>query len=157
MDSTLLEKGKASRLRTGRFSMEGQFYLLTTTTYERKQVFTRPEAANCVLAGLKWLEAQQRIGLEAAVVMPDHLHFVAQLRTGTLSSLMQSFKGYTSREINRMLGRTGALWQPQYHDHAIRCDELLADVVLYCLNNPVRAGLVMDFHEYPYWYCRYNV
>ena len=157
MDSGISEKGKTSRLRTGRFSNEGQYYLLTATTCERKQVFVRPEAANCVLGCLNWLESQQRIGLEAAVVMPDHLHVVAQLRTGTLSSLMQSLKGYTSREINRMLGCKGPLWQPQYHDHALRKDEVLADVVLYCLNNPVRAGLVKDFHDYSFWYCRYEL
>jgi REP element-mobilizing transposase RayT len=157
MNSRISEKGKTSQLRTGRFSREGQYYLLTTTTHERMPLFVRPEAANCVLTSLKWLEAQRRIDLEAAVLMPDHLHFVAQLHSGTLSSLMQSMKGYTSREINQILGRKGVLWQAQYHDHAIRKDEVLADVVLYCLNNPVRAGLVMDFHEYPYWYCRYAV
>lgn len=157
MDSGISEKGKSSRLRTDRFSSEGQYYLLTTATLERKPVFVRPEAANCVLACLNWLESQQRIGLDAAVVMPDHLHFLAQLRAGSLSSLMQSLKGYTSRQINRMLGCKGPLWQPQYHDHAIRTDEVLADVVLYCLNNPVRAGLVKDFHDYPYLYCRYAV
>ena len=157
MASGIIEKGRTSRLRTGRFSQDGQYYLLTTMTYERKPVFTHPEAARCVLASLNWLEGQRLIGLEAAVVMPDHLHFVAQLRAETLSSVMQSLKGYTSREINRMLGCEGPLWQPQYHDHAIRKDEVLADVVLYCLNNPVRAGLVKDFHDYSFWYCRYEV
>lgn len=157
MDSGISGRGKHSRFRTGRFSHEGQYYLLTTTTHERKQVFVRPEAANWVLSSLKWLEARQRIGLEAAVVMPDHVHFVAQLRVGDLGSLMKSLKGYTSREINRLLGSRGPLWQPQYYDHAIRKDEVIADVVSYCLNNPVRAGLVKDFHEYPFWYCRYVV
>jgi putative transposase len=149
--------GNSYRLRSSRSSGEGQYYLLTTGTIERTPVFARPEAAQCVLAALIWLETQQRIYPEAAVVMPDHLHFVAELRTGTLSSLMQSLKGYTSRELNRLLVRKGALWQPQYHDHALRKDEVLVEVVSYCLNNPVRAGLVKDFHEYPYWYCRYAV
>jgi hypothetical protein len=31
------------------------------------------------------------------------------------------------------------------------------EIVLYMLNNPVRAGLVEDFHDYPFWYCRWSV
>jgi putative transposase len=150
-------RGKGHRLRTGRFSGEGQYYVLTMATRDRMPALDEPAAATCVLAALRWLETQQRIDLEAAVVMPDHVHFVARLRSGTLSALMQTLKGYTAREINRSLGRKGAFWQPQYHDHALRSDEDLVEVVSYCLNNPVRAGLVMDFHEYPHWYCRYPV
>ena len=89
--------------------------------------------------------------------MPDHLHFVAELHMETLSELMHSLKSYTARKINVILKRRGQLWQAQYYDHAIRKDEVLHDVVVYCLNNPVRAGLVTDFHQYPYWYCRWAV
>jgi hypothetical protein len=62
-----------------------------------------------------------------------------------------------SKKIRSLLKFQGQVWQAQYHDHAIRKDEVLAEVALYCLNNPVRAGVVKDFHEYPYWYCRYEV
>jgi len=89
--------------------------------------------------------------------MPDHLHFVAELTTDTLPRLMQSLKSYTAKQINAALNRHGQLWQDQYHDHAIRKDEKLNEVVLYMLNNPVRAGLVGDFHDYPFWYCRWAV
>ena len=145
------------RLRKGRFSEIGQYYLLTTATQDRIPVFDHPEAASIVLSSLQWLERQGRIRLEAAVVMPDHLHVVAELCDGSLGMLMQSLKGYTARKINRLLDRKGNLWQPQYYDHAIRKDEVLEEVILYCLHNPVRAGLVSDFHKYPYWYCRWPV
>jgi len=95
--------------------------------------------------------------LDAAIVMPDHLHFIATLKDGELPRLMQSLKGYTSRQINTLLNRKGVFWQDQYHEHAIRKDEVLNEVVLYMLHNPVRAGLVKDFHDYPFWYCRWAV
>jgi len=150
------EKG-THLLRKGRISQIGQYYLLTTATRDRIPVFTRPETARIVLSSLDWLDSQGCIHLEAAVVMPDHLHFVAQLRSGSLSKLMQTLKGYTSRKINELLNRKGQLWQPQYHEHAIRTNEVLNEVTLYCLHNPVRAGLVQDFHDYPYWYCCWSV
>lgn len=106
---------------------------------------------------LKWLHKQGRIDLIAAVIMPDHIHFVARLLSTSLPSLMHSLKSFTSNKINEQLGREGPLWEPQYFDHAVRTDEELKDRVNYCLQNPVRKGLVGGFDEYPHWYCAYEV
>jgi REP element-mobilizing transposase RayT len=144
-------------IRRGRVSGRGQYYLLTTSTHDRRKIFCTPETAQVVLNSLQWLNKQNIIHLEAAVVMPDHIHFVARLQSGTLSQLMHSLKSYSAKKINFLLNDSGRIWQAQYHDHAIRKDETLIDVIKYCLNNPVRAKLVKDFHQYPYWYCRYDV
>jgi REP element-mobilizing transposase RayT len=74
-----------------------------------------------------------------------------------LAQLIHSLKSYTAHEINKFLQRQGPFWQPQYHDHAVRKDEDLNEIVRYALNNPVRAGLVRDFHDYPHWYCKWDV
>jgi putative transposase len=150
------EKG-SKFLRKGRASIINQRCLITTTVLERKPVLNKAEAAGIVLNSLHWLEKQKKIILDAAVVMPDHLHFVAGLKQGSLVQVMRSLKRHTAKKLNMMMQGEGAFWQPQYHDHAVREDEDLHEVVLYTLHNPVRAGLVRDFHEYPYWYCRWKV
>ena len=137
-------------LRIGRKSIKNQHYLITTAVHNRKPILNQPETAQIILSSLHWLESQTVIALDAAVIMPDHLHFVAAFQQGSLSQLMRGLKSYTAKEINVCLNRCGPFWQPQYHDHALRKDEDLNKVVLYALNNPVRAGLVEDFHEYPY-------
>lgn len=144
-------------LRKGRASVQNQHYLLTTTVLGRKPLLKREDAANVALNSLHWLEKQGKIILDAAIVMPDHLHFVAGLKNGSLAELMRSLKSHTAKKINLLLERDGPFWQPQYHDHAVRRDEVLNDVVLYTLHNPVRAGLVKDFRDYPFWYCRWDV
>ena len=144
-------------LRKGRASIRNQHYLITTTVLERKPVFDQTETAEIVLNSLRWLEKQEKIILDAAVVMPDHLHFVAGLKQGSLAQFMLSFKSYTAKKINLLLEREGSFWQPQYHDHAVRKDEDLKRLAIYTLQNPVRANLVSDFHDYPHWYCRWNV
>jgi REP element-mobilizing transposase RayT len=88
--------------------------------------------------------------------MPDHVHFVVELKTTNLGKLLHSFKSYTANQINTSLNRRGPVWQRAYHDHAIRKAEDLKQVIFYTLNNPVRAGLVDDFHDYPHWYCRWE-
>jgi REP element-mobilizing transposase RayT len=144
-------------LRKGRTSIINQHYLITSTVLDRKPIFNRPEAAEIVLSSFCWLEKQDRIVLDAAVIMPDHLHFVAGLMQGSLSQLIHSLKSYTAKKLNALLSSHGPLWQQHYHDHSIRQNEDLNAVVLYTLNNPVRAGLVNDFHDYLFWYCRWRV
>jgi REP element-mobilizing transposase RayT len=150
-------KKGSSYLRKGRVSIKNQHYLLTTTVLDRKPLLDREDAAEIILASLRWLENQGKIVLDAVVVMPDHVHIVSGLRSGSLAQVMRSLKRHTAKEINILLERDGTFWQPQYHDHAIRKDEDLNEVVLYTLHNPVRAGLVKDFHDYPFWYCRWSV
>jgi hypothetical protein len=69
----------------------------------------------------------------------------------SLSELARGLKGRIARDVNRHLGRSGALWQPGFHDHAIRCDEDLIAVARYVVGNPLRAGLVDVVGDYPFW------
>jgi REP element-mobilizing transposase RayT len=144
-------------LRKGRLSHQGLWYFITTSTKSRAPTLSVPAASQVVMDSLKWMEAQGAIELIAAVIMPDHLHFVVCLRDKDLPSLMHSLKSFTSHKINELLGRQGPLWESQYYDHAIRTEDELKKLVHYCLLNPVRKGLVDNFKEYPHWYCVYEV
>jgi REP element-mobilizing transposase RayT len=144
-------------LRQSRYSEAGLYYFLTIVTEGRRNFFLQPPAAEIVLEALKWLDQHGRIVLVAAAVMPDHLHFVAQLKDTTLSKLMHLLKSYTAKEINKDLSRRGPVWERQYYERGIRDQDSLIEIVKYCLENPVRKGLVGDFKKYPYWYCVYSV
>jgi len=149
------DKG-SNLLRKGRRSLPNQSYQITTDTANREKILQNPGASGVVLNSLLWFENRGAIMLDAAVVMPDHVHFLAALKKTQLPRLMHSFKSYTANKINSALERRGPVWQRHYHDHAIRKEEDLNEVILYVLNNPVRAGLVEDFHGYPFWHCRWE-
>lgn len=144
-------------LRKGRASVAGNYYSITTRTHQTHKLFILPGAADIVIDSLLWLEKKDIIDFEVVMVMPDYLHFFACLHLGTLSSLMHSLKSFTSKKIKEHLNCDGKIWQSQYYDHAIRKDEVLMNIIMYCLNNPVRSELVKDLHDYSYWYCRYEV
>ena len=92
------------------------------------------------------------------MVMPDHVHAVFQLgNTHSLSSVVQSFKKYSARQINACLGRSGLLWQKAYYDQGIPQDEALNATIRYCYENPVRRGLVSVARDYPYWRCKFKM
>jgi len=147
----------SKNLRKKRVSIAGQYYMITTAAHNKSRIFNLNGAAEVVLNSLRWLDNQKRIDLQAAVVMPDHLHFVARLISGNLSGVMHSLKSFTSKKIKSNLNLENNIWQSQYHDHAIRGDDELTKIITYCLNNPVRANMVDDFHDYPYWYCKFEV
>lgn len=61
---------------------------------------------------------------------------------------MQSIKGASARAINQKLNRNGPVWQDESFDHVLRSSEGLDAKVEYVLQNPVRKGLVGDWHGY---------
>lgn len=173
-------------LRKGRYSAPGIYYFLTTSVAGRRPIFTAPEPAHIVIDTINWLSSANRFIVDAAVVMPDHLHLVGRLGSGsrleaaptdvaaaadvaapsdvaaptdvtaaatcvapTLATVMHSLKSYSASNLAR-IGIEVPIWQPGYHDHALRDDEDYGARVRYTLENPVRAGLVERPEAYPY-------
>ena len=84
----------------------------------------------------------KRYRLVAWCVMPNHVHVIFRLLPGhALPDVVRSWKSFTARSANRILGRTGAFWQREYYDRLIRKDGELDRAVRYVLSNPERAGL----------------
>src|SRR5208337_2991122 len=77
--------------------------------------------------------------LEAFVVMANHVHLLALPRVGP-SRFLQTLKGYTAREANRLLGRTGEpFWQAESYDRSVRDDRESNRIEGYIENNPVKT------------------
>ena len=82
--------------------------------------------------------------------MPDHLHLLVEGTTleVDLRRFVSAFKQQTGFGFVRQY--SAQLWQDGYYDRVLRSDEETPDVVRYILDNPVRAGLVALFDQYPY-------
>ena len=88
----------------------------------------------------------------AYVVMPDHIHWLIQLRaTTSLNEIVRRLKGRSARRINLARKSGEPVWQQGFHDHALRKEEAIEGVATYLIYNPLRAGLVSDVNDYPYW------
>ncbi|ARQ88977.1 REP-associated tyrosine transposase [Stenotrophomonas maltophilia] len=146
-----------ARLRLGRHSRIGQSYILTTVTQGRRRYFDDATAAQLVMDVVRRLDTEGLTYSLAYVVMPDHIHWLVELRAFSLDYVMQRFKSSSALLINRMLGRSGRFWQSSYHDHAIRSDESLLSHAMYVLGNPIRAGLTAQLGEYPHAWCRWGM
>lgn len=139
------------RLLIGRASRPGAFYTITTVTHARKALFLRPALAAAVAEELDRSEAETFTW----VVMPDHVHWLLQLRTAPLSECVQVFKSRAARAVNALQGTRGPVWQRGFYDHRLRDGEDLQAQARYIVANPLRRGLVRRIEDYPHWHCRW--
>jgi putative transposase len=146
----------SSLLRIGRFSQPGNIYFVTIRCYKSRKIFIADKPVKNVFESIEWLIEHSYIDLYFCVIMPDHMHMIFSLvGTKSLSEVMKSLKQFTSRKIKNDGVNSDPIWQEQYYDHAIRRDENLLEIIKYCWYNPVRAGLVTNPNDYPYWKSMY--
>lgn len=143
------------RLKLGRASNFGDFYTITTVTAARRPLFQDAGNARTVIAGMQLCQSEQRLETLAYVVMPDHLHWLFELKAASLCSCMRVFKSRSAVAINAALASKSTVWQPGYYDHRLRGDEDLRVQARYLIDNPIRRGLVESIDEYPHWACKW--
>ena len=139
----------SNKLRKARVSIQNQIYLVTFVTEKRRVRFTDFYCARLMISALNKSNNTETL---AFTVMPDHVHWLLQLRDQTsLSRVLQSLKSVSAHRLNRHLGRKGRFWQDGFHDHALRKEEDVIDAARYIVGNPLRAGLVNSVGDYPHW------
>lgn len=132
-----------------------------------------PEVANLVKDSLfkkdgEWYE------LLAFCIMPNHVHVLLDMsmqhynehngiktvvelekKYVQLDKIMKQIKGSSARYINMLLNRSGALWQKDSYDRFVRNEKEWINIVNYILENPVKAGLVNKWEDWPFSYYKY--
>ncbi len=79
----------------------------------------------------------ERYHLDSFVIMPNHVHLLFHpLGENKLEAILQTWKRFTAREINNLLGTTGSLWQREYWDRLIRSEKQFAWTRNYIFKNP---------------------
>ena len=117
---------------------------------------SQPEIAETVENALLFFEGQ-RYELEAWAVMPNHVHALFTPMAGhSFSEILHSWKSYTSNAANRLLGRSGEFWYPDYYDRFIRHEQHFVRAVEYIEMNPVAAGLCLRPEDWPYASARFR-
>ena len=103
--------------------------------------------------------------LMAYSIMSNHVHIVIDTRVQVygldlekskfvpLNKIMKLLKGATSRLANQILNRSGQpFWHRDYRDTLVKSDQELLNVISYTIENPVNAGLVSKWEDWPYSY-----
>ena len=107
------------------------------------------DCAQIVADTLRHFEGQ-RVAMISFIVMPNHVHALfVQNPVWPLEKLIRSWKGFTARQINKLLGRSGKFWQRDYFDRLVRDEQHFANCVRYVRRNPEKARL--SEKEFIFW------
>ena len=112
-----------------------------------------PPIAQVVASALHYFD-RKNYELIGYCIMPNHVHLVVSLSEAAppLMRTLQQLKGYSALQANRLLGLSGQFWQRESYDHIVRGPEEMQRIIAYVVNNPVKAGLVADWQQWPYTY-----
>lgn len=160
---------RSIRLRGYDYSQVGA-YFVTVCTKDRRCLFGNAADGEMQLndAGrivadewIKTAEMRNNVELDEWVVMPNHFHGIlvvtngrgtarraptleqfGQPVSGSIPTIIRSFKSAVTKRINEMRGMPGAKsWQRNYYEHIIRNNDELNRIREYIANNPVQWGM----------------
>ena len=123
-------------------------YSITVCTAERREYFRDADLVALCRDALQTFSDAFRVYLYT--FMPDHLHLllVAHSADANLIRTIQRYKQRTAFAFTQQ--RHGMFWQKGYYDHILREHEDIRVVARYIADNPVRAGIVRDYRDYPF-------
>ncbi len=121
---------------------------------------TKPKNLKEVIQALKYWEEKKLI-CHAFCVMPNHVHWVVELFENDiegelvyLEDILYSVKRFSATQINKLEQRSGKLWQKESFETTIRDEKHMYNAIEYTLNNPVNAGWVKNWRDWPGAWCR---
>jgi REP element-mobilizing transposase RayT len=135
------------------WELDGASYFITFNTWEKLEL--NPEAREIVLNSCLFFN-NQSYKIFVFVVMIDHVHLLVQplLKSEneywSLSSIMSSIKGYSAKQIPKVMKHIGTVWQDERYDRIVRNEEEFQAYWQYIRQNPVEAGLSSTPEDYPF-------
>ncbi len=143
--------------KTGRhlphWQAPGEMHFVTFSLLDRYACnLTTPPLAQMTVEAMRSRHGERYL-LHEWVIMPDHVHLLIWPMASdegffSLSGITGSMKGFLAHQINRKIGRRGALWQDESFDHVVRGPAESVEIACYIWMNPVAAGLVEDPREW---------
>jgi len=127
---------------------------VTTVVSNRRHLLTAQRDVKGALdedLGRRSFDGHARILL--ACFMPDHVHLLVKL-DGNGSSISQYVRQWKTKWVNRLARPDEKpFWQRSFYDHWVRSNET-EELATYIAGNPVRAGFVKSWQDYPFtrWY-----
>jgi Transposase IS200 like len=99
-------------------------------------LLARPEICRVVDRALNFFNGQ-RYALGGYIVMPNHVHVLLEpLSNHQLSEILHSWKSYSAKEINKIIGSHGSVWHRESFDHIVRSPTHLTRIEEYIRDNP---------------------
>lgn len=142
----------------------GRTYFFTVVTHERRALFSDTRAVSILRRAFAEIRANHPFEVDAAVILPDHLHCIWTLPQSddNFSMRWRQIKREFTVQFLAAGGAEGAIsssrraqsergvWQRRYWEHVVRDEADYQAHVEYIHYNPVKHGLVACPHAWPH-------
>jgi REP element-mobilizing transposase RayT len=106
--------------------------------------FASPETARGIRDSILHRVNSRIWWVHAATIMPDHVHLVLGFPPeANVGKSIRDWKRWTARALRFD-------WQRDFFEHRLRGEENFQEKTRYVLENPVRAGLIGDWRDWPW-------
>ncbi|MGD1940551.1 MAG: transposase [Leptolyngbyaceae cyanobacterium] len=147
-----------------RVHIAGSTVFLTWVTYRRVPLFNQPDNIQLLRQAIRKTQDEAPFQIAAAVVLPEHLHFIWTLPTNDSNYskrvrrikvlFTKALRGQNTQLENlsssRRKHRESDVWQRRFWEHTLRSEAELSHYLDYVHYNPVKHGWVSCPHQWPY-------
>jgi putative transposase len=117
-------------------------YFITTDTWQRREIFSKPDPARIVVEQIMECQEREFYLLHAFVIMPNHLHLlITPGQEASIEKAVMMIKGGSAHKIKKELLYSFPIWMAGYHDRWIRNIDEYRIRKQYIEQNPVKARL----------------
>ena len=149
-------------------------YFMTFTTVAWVDLFIRDAYKQLIADSLNFCVNEKGLEIYSYVIMPSHIHLIAGAKENNLSTVVGSFKKFTSRELIKRIQDSGEsrrewllpifrdageknprnkkfqIWQQDNHPEEVYSPKFTLSKIKYIHNNPVEEGFVSRPEDYLY-------
>jgi len=151
-------------------------HFVTFSTVQWVDALSRPVYKDIVIDSLRYCIVNKGLNLYAYVIMSNHVHLIISAREGTqLSDILRDLKKYTSKRLIKAIennpqesrrswilwlfrsagqansnNKNYQFWQHDNHPVQLSDNQMMEQRLHYLHENPVKAGLVFEPHQYVY-------
>jgi putative transposase len=148
-------------MRYRRVYIKGSCYFFTVVTEKRRKFFADADNVKRLRTAFKTVMAKRPFVIDAAVVLPDHLHFIWTLPENDCdySTRWRLIKSAFTKQLpdkpavqntNRQNKKQQAIWQHRGWEHCLRDELDFQRHVDYIHYNPVKHGYVKHAADWQY-------
>jgi putative transposase len=120
-------------------------YFVTICAEPRKRNhFCKNTLGPAILDSIRFYNEKQHWFCHLALLMPDHVHLLVCFPP---EKILSRVVGLWKRGLAK---RHAISWQRNFFEHRLRNNENIQQKADYILENPVRAGLVEEWKDWPY-------
>lgn len=137
-------------MRRVRLTFEGAYHHAVNRGINGLEIFAQNQHKTQFLDLLQESSNKFKIRILAYCIMKNHYHLILENSSGKMSDFFRHLNGNYGKYYRMMDSKKGYVFQSRFKSTLIQDDAYLKTAIGYALLNPVRAGIVTDFRDYPW-------